>query len=75
MQMIKINRIFFKLWKGFKVGWNTPILPENVIKFQLHPIIRIFRVLGGISTLYLLSNKALYYPLYIIYITLLYFNY
>jgi hypothetical protein len=34
----------------------------------MHPLIRIFRVLGGISTLYLLSNKASYYSIYIFYI-------
>lgn len=26
------------IWKGIKLGWNTPTLPDNVIKFQLHPL-------------------------------------
>lgn len=57
-----------RIWKGIKLGWNTPTLPDNILKLQMHPLIRILRVLGGISTLYLLSNKALHYSVYIFYI-------
>jgi len=56
-----------RIWKGVKLGWNTPTLPDNILKFQMHPLIRIIRVLGGISTLYLLSNKASNYSIYIFY--------
>jgi hypothetical protein len=36
----------------------------------MHPFIRILRVLGGISTLYLLSNKGLDYPIFFLYIAI-----
>ena len=62
------KRTFFKRFIiGLKVGWNTPTLPDNILKLQLHPLVRILRVLGGISTLYLLSNKASQYSIYIFY--------
>ena len=64
--------ILNRIWTGVKLGWNTPTLPDNIIKFQLHPLIRILRVLGGISTLYLLSNKASHYSVYILYIAILF---
>ena len=57
---------------GAKKGWNTPTLPDKILKFQMHPLIRILRVLGGICTIFLLSNKGQDYPSYIIYITLLF---
>ena len=44
---------------GLKVGWNTPLLPEKVIVFQNHPLVRIFRVTGGISIVTVLANKHL----------------
>ena len=42
---------------GLKKGYSTPTLPENLISFQLHPLIRIFRFLGGISFLSILGGK------------------
>lgn len=63
--------------KGIKIGWAIPTLPDNIIKFQMHPLIRILRVLGGISTLYLLSiglNKSLTTSnIYLVYVAL-FFN-
>ena len=55
---IKINSIK----KGIKFGWNIPTLPPHIIAFTLHPLIRILRVLGGISVLMLLSKKTLLFP-------------
>jgi hypothetical protein len=44
---------------GLKVGWNAPMLPERVINLHNHPFIRIFRVIGGISIITVLSKKHL----------------
>ena len=44
---------------GLKVGWNAPMLPEKVANLHNHPFIRIFRVLGGISIVTVLSKKHL----------------
>jgi hypothetical protein len=60
--------LFQRIIIGVKLGWKTPTLPEKVIKFQAHPLIRVFRVLGGVSTLYLLSNKASNYYIYMFYV-------
>jgi hypothetical protein len=43
--------------RGILLGFQTPSLPDYVLKFNNSPIIRIFRVLGGISIVLLLSNK------------------
>jgi len=48
---MKKYKIFNRTIIGIKKGWNHPTLPENLLKLQLHPFIRIFRVLGGISIL------------------------
>lgn len=53
---------------GLKKGWETPTLPDNILKLQLHPLIRIIRVLGGSSFLLILSKKYLNYPPYFLYI-------
>jgi len=51
------------LWQrfitGLKVGWNAPMLPEKVASLHNHPFVRIFRVIGGISIITVLSNKHL----------------
>ena len=43
----------------------TPTLPDNILKFQSNPIIRIFRVLDGLSILILLGHGKLEYSLHI----------
>jgi hypothetical protein len=63
----KSQRIIY----GLKLGWNTPTLPENILKFQKHPLIRILRVLGGISTILILTKKSLLFPSFFLYIFLL----
>ena len=67
----KTLNIFRRILIGAKKGWNTPTLPDNILKFQMHLLIRVLRVLGGICTIFLLS-KGQNYPSYIIYITLLF---
>ena len=53
-------KIIFTFLNDFKLGIlkgvQTPTLPDYIIKFQSHPFIRIFRVLGGISTLSLITK-------------------
>lgn len=31
------------------MGWNTPLLPEKIQKFNNHPVIPVFRVVGELS--------------------------
>lgn len=54
------------LWQRFlmviKLGWSTPTLPDNVLLFQMHPLIRVLRVLGGISTVLVLTKKSVLFP-------------
>jgi hypothetical protein len=42
---------------GIIKGWKTPTLPPHIIDFQNKPIIRILRILGGLSYLILLSKS------------------
>ena len=69
--MKKQKTIFQRIFTGLKLGWNTPTLPEKVIKFQGHPLIRVFRVLGGVSTVLILTKKSLLFPGFFLYIFLL----
>lgn len=66
--MGKQRTIFKRILTGLKLGWNTPTLPDNIIKFTMHPLIRIFRVLGGISTILILTKKSLLFPAVFLYV-------
>lgn len=59
-----IKRVFI----GFKKGYQTPSLPDHIIKLQAHPLIRIFRVIGGVSFLSMISNSHLHLNTYILYL-------
>jgi hypothetical protein len=48
--------IFQRIWKGIKIAWMLPSLPESVNKFHNYPLVRIFRVIGGISIILFLSS-------------------
>jgi hypothetical protein len=63
---ILLNRIYI----GFKKGFFKPTLPEKILIFQSNPIIRIFRVLGGLSILILLIHKKyeLSFNIFILYL-------
>jgi len=52
-----MKTIFYRLKIGIIKGFETPNLPMHIIKLQLHPLIRIFRVLSGISLLLILTKK------------------
>jgi len=45
-----------RIWIGIKIGWNTPTLPKEMLEFQMNPLIRILRIVGGISCLSLLGH-------------------
>lgn len=53
--MINKN-IFARFFIGVKKGIFTP-LPNHIIQLNNNPIIRIFRVLGGISILLILTHR------------------
>ena len=50
---------------GIKHGWNKSLLPPKVLNFHNYPLVRIFRVVGGLSILTVLLKKhlLLYLPL------------
>ena len=49
--------IFQRLKIGFKKGFLTPTIPENIIVLNKNPLIRILRFLGGLSTILVISHK------------------
>lgn len=50
---------FKRFLHGVKLGIKFSLLPPSVEKFQNYPITRVFRVLGGISILLVLSGSAI----------------
>lgn len=56
----KSKTIFDRLIVGIKKGILTPTLPDNISKFHNNPIIRIFRVLGGVGILLILTHRLEY---------------
>ena len=48
---------FQRLKIGFKKGFLTPTIPENIIVLNKNPLIRILRFLGGLSTILVISHK------------------
>jgi|SRR6267378_1303430 hypothetical protein len=45
-----------RTWIGVKLGLTTPTLPKEILDFQRKPLIRILRVVGGISCLSILGH-------------------
>lgn len=68
---MKNRTIIRSLLLGIKKGYNTPTLPNNILKIQLHPLVRILRTLGGLSFLFVLSKRYLDYPVYLLYLAML----
>jgi hypothetical protein len=66
---ITIKKVFKDIWIGIKFAFKLPSLPEPVNKFHNNPITRVFRVLGGISILLVLSGSefAQKYLFYVIF--------
>nr|AYE93328.1 hypothetical protein C0992_000013 [Termitomyces sp.]AYE93329.1 hypothetical protein C0992_000014 [Termitomyces sp.] len=69
--ILNMKNILKRAWKGIVIGWNTPILPDHLLELQSRPIIRIFRVLGGISTLSLLGKGYIKLDIYGLYIAII----
>lgn len=68
---LKKSNLLSRLILGINKGWEINTLPSHILQLQMHPLIRIFRVLGGISLLLVLSKKIFVYNLYILYIVFL----
>ena len=49
--------IFKRLFLGAKKGFTTPTLPDSILALQKNPLIRIMRVLGGVSMLCIITHK------------------
>jgi len=50
---------------GIISGWNMPILPDKVAKFDSNIYVKIFKAFGALSTFYILSGLGLRsYPIY-----------
>ena len=67
MFLINSSKSFYK---GFQIAYNMPTLPDHIIKFTMHPFIRIFRVISGISFLTMISKNNLHLNNYIYYIVI-----
>lgn len=48
-----------RIWLGLKLAWKLPSLPISIDKFHNNPVIRIFRVVGGISIVLFLSSPPI----------------
>lgn len=59
-----------RLMVGFKKGFLTPTLPENLVKFNSLIYIRIIRFLGGTSFLILLGRSYISCPSQYLYIAM-----
>lgn len=75
---MKNRNLLYRFLLGIKKGLFTPTIPNHISLLNQKPIIRLFRILGGISTLLILSHRLehlgdglLYFPLYLF---LLYFS-
>ena len=65
------KNIFKRLLNAGLRAYSLPTLPDNILKIQSYPIIRIFRFLVGFSFVILLSKSYLNYHYYYSYCLLL----
>ncbi len=68
--ILKIKKIFSRIFTGLKKGIFTPTVPEHILNIQIHPLVRIFRFLGGVSLLYILGRSYLPFNIYGLYFAL-----
>jgi hypothetical protein len=47
--------IFSRIIKCLKLGWETSTLPLYPLNFHTHPLVRIFRGIGGICIVLVVS--------------------
>lgn len=58
---MKMNKnVFYRVYTGVKKGFITATLPNDVLKLQANPIIRVFRFLGGLSVILILTRRLDY---------------
>jgi len=62
-KMTSIKSIFKRILIGVKKGYQTPTLPVHIIEFTNQPLTRILRVIGGISFIFMMSNRHLHFPI------------
>jgi len=55
-----MTNLITRILKGAKKGLFTPTLPDHIIVLNHNPLIRIFRVVGGISTVLILTPRLAY---------------
>ena len=63
-----MKKIFKDIWIGVKHAYKLPSLPVSVNNFHNYPLTRIFRVLGGISILIVLSGSEIAKQSFLFYI-------
>lgn len=66
--LIKI--FMLRTWNGVKKGIFTPTLPKEMLEFQRKPLIRILRVLGGLSWFSILGRGFFELNGFILYVSL-----
>lgn len=66
------KKILKRILIGAKKGLLTPTLPNEIIKIQSNPIIRIIRFLGGVSFLLLLGNNYINSNIFVLYFSMLF---
>jgi hypothetical protein len=59
-----MKNIFYRILNGVKKGLSTPNLSPQMLNFQGKPLIRLLRVLGGLSILILLGVGKGYFELH-----------
>lgn len=67
---MKTKTLLERIWNGVKKGYTTPNLPEDKIKLQLHPLIRILRLIGGLSFLVIVGKSYVQYDAYVLYLAM-----
>ena len=67
---MNLKNIYIRTLNGFKKGLLTPTLPEEILAFQRKPLIRVLRVLGGLSLLSLLGRSFLNLSGFFLYLAL-----
>ena len=68
------NNTYMKKVNDLKTGiikvYKTPTLPSHILNFNNNTFVRLFRFLGGVSLLLILSKRIFQYHEYIIYIVI-----
>lgn len=73
--------ILNKIWFGIKSGWELPILPEHISKLDHNIYVRLFKLIGSISVLIILTkigsklNDLIYYVIFTISILFILYKY